>query len=127
VASPVVSVLKDVIRGLDGTETLKESALKFENSNLRVDGVVVQRRVQDERGVEWLVACGVEETKRPSTNREGDGAVVDPKCIGQLYDYMMVLRHVFGVRHVFGILSTYDRWRVLWLDDELTKKVARGG
>ena len=127
VASPVVNVLKDVIRGLDSTKTLGigvEMALKFENIDLRVDSCVVQRRVRDEGGVEWRIPCGVQETKRPPSNSEKDGAVSDGKCLGQLYDYMMVMRHVFGVRYVFGILSTYHRWRVLWLDDVPTNAVA---
>jgi hypothetical protein len=36
---------------------------------------------------------------------------------GQLFDYMQRLRNSFGQQWVFGILSTYDKWRILWLSD----------
>jgi len=34
---------------------------------------------------------------------------------GQLYDYMRILRDIFGVQDVFGIMSTFDEWRFCWL------------
>lgn len=35
----------------------------------------------------------------------------------QVVDYMIDLRNVFDVRYVFGIITTYDEWRVFWLED----------
>jgi len=34
---------------------------------------------------------------------------------GQLYDYMRILRDIFGVQDVFGIMSTFEEWRFCWL------------
>ncbi len=36
---------------------------------------------------------------------------------GQIYDYMLRLRHFFGQQLVFGIVTTYNEWRVYWLPD----------
>ena len=34
---------------------------------------------------------------------------------GQLYDYLRILRDIFGIDCPYGILSTYDEWRFCWL------------
>ncbi|KAI3640163.1 hypothetical protein MIR68_001041 [Amoeboaphelidium protococcarum] len=32
-------------------------------------------------------------------------------------DYMVDLRNSFNVRYVFGVLTTYEKWRILWFED----------
>ena len=36
---------------------------------------------------------------------------------GQIYDYMKRLRQFHGLDHIFGILTTYNEWKVFWLND----------
>ncbi len=55
---------------------------------------------------------GVVEVKRP-----GKGIMDSEQVHGQIYDHMMRLRSFHGLRHVFGIVSTYNQWRVYWLND----------
>ncbi|KAI3662133.1 hypothetical protein MP638_002119 [Amoeboaphelidium occidentale] len=52
--------------------------------------------------------AGVCEVKLPGFNMDK---------IVQTVDYMIDLRNYFNVRFVFGILSTYNKWRVLWFRD----------
>jgi hypothetical protein len=41
----------------------------------------------------------------------------DMDRIIQLVDYMIDLRNSFNVRFVFGLLTTYEKWRVVWFED----------
>jgi len=43
---------------------------------------------------------------------------------GEVFDHMMHLRSLFGVRQVFGILTSYDEWRVCWLPNGESDKLA---
>ena len=70
------------------------------------------------------VPVGVIEIKCPNTSdlehirdRCYEG-VSDPRVIGQLYNYMMLLRNNFGVQTVFGIVSNYICTRFAWLSDD---------
>lgn len=65
----------------------------------------------------WLLAAdglpvGIMEVKRP-----GENVLSDQQVLGQLLNYMRLLRSAFGVQHVFGIITTYSEWRVCWLPD----------
>jgi hypothetical protein len=40
-----------------------------------------------------------------------------PTLLGQIFDYMCLLRAQYGLRYVFGILSNYVEWRIVWLPD----------
>jgi len=64
--------------------------------------------VMNERGV----PVGVCEVKKP-----GRTIINSPVVHGQIYDYMLRLRSFHGLKHVFGIVSTYEQWRLYWLDD----------
>eukprot|EP01137_Pigoraptor_chileana_P021798 Opistho-2@85940 len=69
------------------------------------------------KGDIWVVArdripIGVIEVKCPTTRNAHN----DTHVYGQLFNYMARLRALHNVRHVFGILTTYDKWRVCWLD-----------
>lgn len=41
----------------------------------------------------------------------------DFKNVHQIVDYMIDLRNSFNVRFVFGIMTTYEEWRIYWLED----------
>ncbi len=70
------------------------------------------------------VPVGVVLIKCPDVSNYGKiverslAGVKDPFVIGQLYDYMMLLRNNFGVQSVFGIVSNYISTRFAWLSDE---------
>jgi hypothetical protein len=50
---------------------------------------------------------GVVEVKKA-----GEVAMTNERISGEVFDYMMHIRSLFGVREVFGILTSYDEWRV---------------
>lgn len=64
--------------------------------------------VMNDRGV----PVGVCEVKKP-----GRSIINSSFVHGQIYDYMLRLRSFHGLRYVFGIVSTYEQWRLYWLDD----------
>jgi hypothetical protein len=68
------------------------------------DRVDVTTLVNDTKSI-----AGVCEVKLPGFN-------MDSVC--QIVDYMIDLRNSFNVRFVFGILSTYQKWRILWFSDD---------
>jgi len=48
----------------------------------------------------------------------GKGAMMsDDSVLGELYDDMMTLRCFQGLKHVYGIVTTYNEWRICWLED----------
>ena len=55
---------------------------------------------------------GAIEVKKP-----GDQALEHPRILGEVYDYLMLLRNFEGLSHVYGILTSYKQWRVCWLED----------
>jgi len=40
-----------------------------------------------------------------------------PTLLGQIFDYMCMLRTQYGLRYVFGIVTNYVEWRIVWLPD----------
>jgi hypothetical protein len=40
-----------------------------------------------------------------------------PTLLGQIFDYMCMLRTQYGLRYVFGIVTNYAEWRIVWLPD----------
>jgi hypothetical protein len=57
--------------------------------------------------------------------KAGEIAMTNEFIAGELFDHMMHLRSLFGVRQVFGgILTSNDEWRVCWLPDDESKKLA---
>ena len=46
----------------------------------------------------------------------GDG-LDKPTLLGQIFDYMCMLRTQHGLRYVFGIVTNYAEWRIVWLPD----------
>ena len=41
----------------------------------------------------------------------------DTHILGQVFDYLMILKNHFSLDYAFGILTNYDNWRVCWLPD----------
>jgi hypothetical protein len=40
-----------------------------------------------------------------------------PTLLGQIFDYMCMLRTQYGLRYVFGVVTNYAEWRIVWLPD----------
>jgi hypothetical protein len=58
------------------------------------------------------VPIGVVEVKKPDQN------IMNSSLLhGQIYDYMLRLRHFVGLKSIFGIATTYAQWRIYWLPD----------
>jgi hypothetical protein len=53
------------------------------------------------------VPIGVVEVKKPDKN-----IMNSPSLHGQIFDYMLRLRHFIGLKSVFGITTTYAQWRI---------------
>jgi hypothetical protein len=62
---------------------------------------------------------GAVEVKQPSRN-----AMLQDNILGEVFDQLMHLRSVFGVNTPFAILTSYDKWRICWLDDDASNKLA---
>lgn len=65
----------------------------------------------------WVIVLhgrpvGILEVKKPRL-----GVLEEPAILGQVLDYLRVLRHQFGVRSPYAICTTYEQWRVLHLPD----------
>jgi len=71
------------------------------------------------------VPIGVVAVKKPNPSTHTKRCVLDkPRVIGQLYDYLLMLKSFHGLENVFGILSTYKKWRVCWLQSPQTDAIA---
>ena len=60
---------------------------------------------------------GVIEVKKPGKVAGGTPVLDDPILAGQIFDYMMCLRQFNGLRNIFGIITTYNEWKICWLED----------
>ena len=62
-------------------------------------------------------------TAASSSSSSTDAATVQgvgldkPTLLGQIFDYMCMLRTQYGLRYVFGIVTNYAEWRIVWLPD----------
>jgi hypothetical protein len=55
------------------------------------------------------------EVKKP--NLDGSSIMDNKLLLGQIFDYMMKIRSVNGMRYVFGVITDYREWRICWLND----------
>lgn len=64
-------------------------------------------------------AAGGDGAAAPATAAGGEqGVGLDkPTLLGQIFDYMCMLRTQYGLRHVFGVVTNYAEWRIVWLPD----------
>jgi hypothetical protein len=65
----------------------------------------------------WVIVLngrpvGILEVKKPRR-----GILEDRNVLGQVLDYLRVLRHQFGVRNPYAICTTYEQWRVCRLPE----------
>jgi hypothetical protein len=80
--------------------------------------------VSGERADFWVVRIdelpvGVVEVKTPV-----DG-ILDHKAVhAQIAGYMVLLKEMYGLEEVFGIETSYRQWRITWLSNEKTVKLA---
>ena len=51
-------------------------------------------------------------------------ALEHPNVLGQLYDFIKHLPNFYGVLPAFGIITNLNSWRIAWLPDEDTDKLA---
>jgi hypothetical protein len=103
----VTLFLKEVARELD-------LPLKFRTEvgffSLRPDITVVKA---------LGIPVGVIEVKRPTK-----GILDNQAVLGELYDYMKQVVNFYGLKQVFGILTTYQEWRVCWMTDDHSIRLA---
>jgi hypothetical protein len=69
---------------------------------------------------------GFVEVKNPVAEG-GASPLAAPGVLGEVYDYLELLHHTFGIRGVFGIITTMREWRVVWRNDEDSRALAGGG
>lgn len=62
---------------------------------------------------------GAIEGKQP-----GEVAMHHENILGEVYDQLMHLSSIFRVNTPFAILTSYEEWRVCWLDNEDSNKIA---
>lgn len=55
---------------------------------------------------------GTIEGKQP-----GLEAMTNPNILGEVYDQLVHLHSIFRVDHPFAILTSYEQWRICWLND----------
>jgi hypothetical protein len=75
-------------------------------------GLIIRRERLANGGLGASRPVGVIEVKQPLV-----GILDDPRFLGQVLDYLRILRHQFGVIDAFAIGSTYSQWRVYRLPE----------
>jgi hypothetical protein len=63
---------------------------------------------------------GTIEGKQP-----GDVAMSHLNILGEVYDQLMHLHSLFRVKTPFAILTSFEQWRICWLDTAESNKLAR--
>jgi len=58
------------------------------------------------------VPVGAVEVKKP-----GGRGMTHKHIFGELFDYMLMVRSVDGLKSGYGILTSYREWRICWLSD----------
>lgn len=98
----VERVLMDVIDaiGVKGAITIREEVEVMRN---RPDFMVILVKGHP---------VGTIEGKQP-----GDVAMTHPNILGEVYDQLQHLHSIFRVDIPFAILTSYDQWRICWLDN----------
>ncbi|EGC30063.1 hypothetical protein DICPUDRAFT_158253 [Dictyostelium purpureum] len=66
----------------------------------------------------WLISnsyglpIGIVQFKKPN-----EIVLNNPFVCGELLNYMLILKEMYGQKNVFGISTTYNQWRIYWLPD----------
>uniref|UniRef100_A0A6C0AEE4 Uncharacterized protein n=1 Tax=viral metagenome TaxID=1070528 RepID=A0A6C0AEE4_9ZZZZ len=58
------------------------------------------------------------EIKMPHVDIHGKNILDDDNVIGQIYDYMLSVKSFYNQKYVYGILTTLDKWKILYLPKE---------
>lgn len=61
----------------------------------------------------FLSTLGVIVVKKPSGSRS---VLDDKRNLGQIYDYMRMMESFYAISTPIGVLTTYNEWRVCWID-----------
>eukprot|EP00731_Ephydatia_muelleri_P032176 Em0023g683a len=80
---------------------------------LRPDLWLVQRRHNHNH----FTPIGVVEVKRPAVDLM-PSPLGNGKVLGQLYDYLVMLKTQFDLNFAIGIVTTYKEWRICWLQED---------
>ncbi|KAL5457513.1 hypothetical protein EMCRGX_G034779 [Ephydatia muelleri] len=107
----VAEVLRMIIYALK----LKDVEVRCEISvfELRPDLWLVQRRHNHNH----FTPIGVVEVKRPAVDLM-PSPLGNGKVLGQLYDYLVMLKTQFDLNFAIGIVTTYKEWRICWLQED---------
>ena len=62
---------------------------------------------------------GTIESKQP-----GIVAMHHPNILGEVYDQLTHLSSIFKVDNPFAILTSYEEWRICWLNNEASNTIA---
>jgi hypothetical protein len=107
----VVTAIEDCIASAGlGSELMILGELVSDDK--RPDVWVLHQRKTE--GAAPHLPVGVGEVKKP---KEGTTGLDKPRLLGQIFDYMCMLRTQHGLRYVFGIITNYATWRIVWLPD----------
>ena len=119
VQSLVSLVITDAIRAAQLHRVLKVDT-EITISNMQM----LENFVPNMRGDIWVVSkqgypIGVVEVKKKHRKYSLNDEQNWRSLYEQIHVYMQCLRDYFGVLPVFGIVTTYEEWRVCWLEDPI--------
>jgi hypothetical protein len=113
-------LLDDMLKGAELHEKMELSSeaslLDTTTNSLRRSDLYVLRMAADSHYSSRPV--GAVEVRRHSVD-----VLNDAQCLGQVRNYLMVLKNQCGVRHPLGFLTSFFSWRACWLpeDEEFAK------
>ena len=73
----------------------------------------------------FLLPVGSTEVKRPQKINQQFSPLDNPRILGESFDQLMRLQNFAGMKAAFGIITSYKEWRIVWLDDEESKRLAK--
>ena len=110
-------------------DIIKGSTLNIKTSGGSISAILESANITKQKNYRpdiWIVLkfnniplLAVEIKSPPTTNSKNSSksALSDEKCVGQLYDYMIIQKSFYNQQFVFGILTTLDEWKICWLPD----------
>jgi len=112
IQSFVRDVLVDItdLAGLQDIHSLIDTQLDF-TEHRRPDVVILRKHG---------VIIGVCKVKKPSPNGNGANDLNSQRLRVQISNCMLRLMHTHGLKTVFAITTTYNHWRICWLQSACT-------
>jgi len=74
-------------------------------------------RTFNEKADYWVLLRGGKPVGVVEIKKSGDMAMDHPNIFGECFDYMMKVRSFDGLDYIYCILTTYNEWRFLCLED----------